>query len=159
MTTRIPTQTLRRRQLDRLFSTRTDLRSLQRPQRGWIHEIRNSLGMSAAQLATRMGVRQSTVAKMERTEEEEGISLQTLRRAAEALDCTLVYAFVPRESLEVTLERQAQLRAQQMVGYVERSMTLEEQARAHEVVTEEVKELAEEMVRTLSRELWKEEMV
>lgn len=159
MTTRIPTQTLRRRQLDRLFSTLTGLRSLQRPQRGWIYEIRNSLGMSAAQLAARMGVRQSTVAKMERTEEEEGISLQTLRRAAEALNCTLVYAFVPRESLEVTLERQAQLRAQQMVGYVERSMTLEEQARAHEVVTEEVKELAEEMVRTLSRELWKEEMV
>ncbi|MCX6380553.1 MAG: mobile mystery protein A [Armatimonadetes bacterium] len=157
MSSRVPTQTLRRRQLDRALTGSVEIRSLQRPARGWIHEIRMALGMSAAQLAARMGTRQSTVAKMERTEEEEGISLQSLRRAAEALDCTLVYAFVPNESLEATLKLQALRRAEQMVGRVERSMALEEQSRDREVVAEEVDELAAEFVRTLSREIWREE--
>lgn len=157
MSSRVPTQTLRRRQLDRALTGNIEIRSLQRPTRGWIHEIRMALGMSAAQLAARMGARQSTVAKMERTEEEEGISLQSLRRAAEALDCTLVYAFVPHESLEATLKLQALRRAEQMVGRVERSMALEAQSRDREVIAEEVEELAAELVRTLSREIWREE--
>lgn len=157
MSDRVLTQNLRRRQLDRLFTTLSCLHSLERPRRGWIVEIRNALGMSAAQLAARLGVRQSSVAKMEQTEQEDTISLQTLRRAAEAMDCTLVYAFLPRQSLETFLEQQALQRAKQIVGHVEHSMTLEAQARNAEEVASEVQELAAELIRTLSRELWREE--
>lgn len=112
--------------------------------------------MSAAQLAARMEVRQSTVAKMERTEQEETISLQSLRRAAEAMDCTLVYAFVPRQTLEETVRSRARQRAEQFVGRVERTMALEAQERTQDAFQAEVEELAAEMVRTLSRELWRE---
>ena len=36
-----------------------------------------------------------------------GARLSSLRRAAEAMDCTLVYAFIPNSTLQQTVERQA----------------------------------------------------
>ena len=83
MNTRTVSTTLRRRQLDRLLGKNAVLRHLVRPRSGWLHEIRNALGMSGVQLAARLGVRQSTVAKLERTEQEETISLKSLRAAAD----------------------------------------------------------------------------
>src|SRR5215212_1792829 len=91
---------LRRKQLDRFFGEHAFLRRLPLPRLGWIREIRSALGMSAAQLAHRLGVGQSTVAKLEKSEAEATISLQSLRKVAEAMDCTLVYAFVPRNTLQ-----------------------------------------------------------
>src|SRR5215217_7999866 len=67
-----------------------------RPHGGWVRAIRDALGMSAADLAERMGVTQSTVARLESSERDGRIQLDTLQRAADALDCDLVYALVPR---------------------------------------------------------------
>ena len=147
---------LRRQQLDRLFASATDLRQLLRPRAGWINEMRRALGMSAAQMARRLKVRQSTVAKLEKSEAEETISLQSLRKAAEVLDCTLVYAFVPRKSLESYVQTQAQRRAREIVERVDHTMSLEAQGRSLEEKAREIEELAAEMVRTMSRELWEE---
>src|SRR5688572_16631363 len=72
------------------------------PNRGWIRAIREALGMTTAQLATRLGVRQPSVVAIEQSEERGSIELATLRRAAEALNCSLVYALVPKQPLELT---------------------------------------------------------
>jgi predicted DNA-binding mobile mystery protein A len=56
--------------------------------------------MTAAQLATRMGVSQSTVSEMEKAEVRGAIQLSSLKRAAEAMNCMLVYALVPNKTLE-----------------------------------------------------------
>ena len=157
MSDRVFTNNLRRKQLDRFFEENKGLRRLECPKQGWIREIRDALGLSAAQLAARMGVRQSTVAKMEKTEQEETISLDSLRRAAEAMDCHLVYALVPRRTLEITLLEQAARRAQNIVGRVEHSMALESQERRSEETEAEIRELAAELARNLSREIWREE--
>ncbi len=66
------------------------------PRNGWISSIREAIGMTGRQLAKRMGIAPSNVARMERRETDETITLGALRRAAEALDCQLVYAVVPR---------------------------------------------------------------
>ena len=113
--------------------------------------------MSAAQLARRMGVSQPTVAKMERTEAADTISLKSLRKAADAMDCELVYAFVPRQTLEATVQAQARRRAAELAGRVEHTMRLEAQGSAGNAVEAEVLELAQEMVRALSRTLWEED--
>src|SRR4029079_14724254 len=70
------------------------------PPKGWIRAIRDALGMTGVQLASRLGVRPQTLNLIEKSEAEGTIQLKTLRRAAEALDCTLVYALVPKGSLE-----------------------------------------------------------
>ncbi|GLS32285.1 hypothetical protein SAMN04488498_106230 [Mesorhizobium albiziae] len=47
-----------------------------------------------------LGIRPQSVEALEKFEANGSIKLDTLRRAAEALDCTLVYALVPNTSLE-----------------------------------------------------------
>jgi predicted DNA-binding mobile mystery protein A len=157
MTRRAFGSNLRRRQLDRLLSPPVDLRQFARPREGWIREIRQALGMSASQLARRLSVGQSTVSKLEKTEREETISLRSLTKVAEAMDCTLVYAFVPRLSLEAVVEKQARQRATELVTRVDHTMALEAQNRSQDDRKAEVEELAGDLKRTLSRELWMEE--
>ena len=76
------------------------------PVRGWIKAIREALGMTTAQLAKRLGVRQPSVVALEQSEARGTIELATLRRVAEALDCTLVYALIPNKPLEATIREQ-----------------------------------------------------
>ena len=73
--------------------------------------MRDALGMSSYQLARRMGVSQTRIMQFERAESNGSIRLAALRRAAEAMSCTLVYALVPKEPLEDIVLRQAHLRA------------------------------------------------
>lgn len=107
----------------------------QPPARGWIRAIRDALGMTAAQLGARLGVRQPSIAGLERSEERGSIELATLRRVAEALDCTLVYAFIPNQPLESTVRRRARAFLRLRRQPVEHSMLLEDQ-RVGETVTD-----------------------
>ena len=98
-----------------------------RPPRGWIKAIREALGMSTAQLARRMGISQPGVVVLEQSEALAHIKLETLQRAAAAMNCRLVYALVPEEPLETMVRKRAQLIAMQHLGAVEHSMRLEAQ--------------------------------
>jgi predicted DNA-binding mobile mystery protein A len=87
-----------------------------RPALGWVREIRVALGMSTYELAARLGVAQSRACKLERAEVEGSVRLSTLGRVAEALNCRLVYAIVPDESLEHIVRYQAERKAQLALG-------------------------------------------
>jgi predicted DNA-binding mobile mystery protein A len=97
------------------------------PVRGWIKAIRDALGMTTAQLAERMGIRQPSVVALEQSEVRGTIELATLRRVAEALDCTLVYALVPNQPLDTTIRERARAFARRQWRPVEHSMLLENQ--------------------------------
>lgn len=97
------------------------------PTRGWIKAIRQALGMTTAQLAKRMGVRQPSLVEIEQSEVKGTIELATLRRAAEALDCALVYALIPNKPLETTVKERARAFARRRLSPVEHSMLLENQ--------------------------------
>lgn len=83
--------------------------------------------MTGAQLGSRMGIRPQTVETIEKSEASGTIQLSTLRRAAEALDCTLVYALVPNTSLEAALNGQARKIALRELQRVAHTMRLEAQ--------------------------------
>jgi predicted DNA-binding mobile mystery protein A len=117
-----------RSRLDERFKELGAVRSYAVPARGWIKAVREALGMTTAQLAKRLGVKQPTVVKMEQSEAKGTIELATLRRVAEALDCTLVYAFVPNKPLEAMVRERAKLFARRRRAPVEHSMLLEDQA-------------------------------
>ena len=142
---------LRRRQLDRSLA---DLSLPAKPGKGWIVEVRNILGMSAAQLGHRLGIRQSTVAKLEQSERDGTITLNSLGRLAGAMNCRLVYAIVPETTYSQILDSQAKLRAEKVIGIVQASMALEGQSNTADVLESEVEVLSGELVRTLSREIW-----
>lgn len=98
------------------------------PVKGWIRAVREALGMTAEQLGRRLGVKQSSVIQMEQSEAKGSIELATLRRAADALDCALVYAFVPKKSLEETVRLRARNFIRRRLAPVEHSMLLEDQS-------------------------------
>ena len=116
-----------RRSLDRVLAPYRALNSW-RPPRGWIWAIRDALGMTGGQLGRRLGVSQSTVQKLERSEREGTIQLSSLLRVAEALNCELVYTFVPREPLGRTYEAAAREVALRDLQAISHSMALENQS-------------------------------
>lgn len=72
-----------------------------RPERGWLRAVRTSLGLSQAHVAGRAGMTRQAYADLEAAEERGAISLNSLRRAAEAMDADFVYYVVPRaEAME-----------------------------------------------------------
>ncbi len=115
---------------------------------------RDALGMSGRQLGKRMGITAQSVAELERSEALGTIRLQTLRRAAEALDCTLVYALIPNTSLTGAVEARARKLAQRELSRVSQSMALEDQA-VHDADTEQrIRTYIEQALR--DRDLWDE---
>lgn len=122
------------------------------PHRGWIRAIRQALGMSATELADRMGVVQSRITAIEHGEVAGTIKLDTLRRAANALDCDLYYALVPRTPLNDAVHDQARRKAVVVLEGVAHHMRLEDQNVSERDRDDAVASLAEELIDT--RGLW-----
>ncbi len=97
------------------------------PHGGWIRAIREAIGMTPADLAARMGVERTTFVRLEQSERAGRIQLGTLTRAADALQCDLVYALVPRHPLETTVVRRAEKLARADLAGVDHTMLLEDQ--------------------------------
>lgn len=69
-------------------------------QTSWLKKARESLFFSADRVAHRLGVSRAAYAKYEANEKSGTISIATLARAAEALDCELVYAIRPKSRVK-----------------------------------------------------------
>ncbi len=83
--------------------------------------------MTQEDLGHRLNVTKQAVGQLEVSEADDSIRLGTLRRAAEALDSTLIYALVPNSTLDETVERRAQVVARRDVDRVWQTMLLEDQ--------------------------------
>ncbi|HXZ01124.1 MAG TPA: mobile mystery protein A [Stellaceae bacterium] len=140
--------------LDRRFKQLRSVNQFARPVHGWIKAVREALGMSTPQLARRMKVKQPTLVAIEQSEEKGTIQLATLRRAAEALDCTVVYALVPNQPLEKMVRDRARRAARRRLEAVDHTMRLENQ----QVSREELEERLDEIARDIKpRALWDDE--
>jgi predicted DNA-binding mobile mystery protein A len=149
------TRNLMRKHLDqRLGQLRPVAPLVARPETGWIRSIRQSLGMTAAQLAQRMGVSQPRIIALERAEATGAVELKTLQRAAEALNCRLVYAFVPNEPLEQVVRKRAHAVAVARLAGVEHAMRLENQGTSPEAQDERLKEATDYLAEHADGSLW-----
>ena len=121
---------------------------------GWVRSIREALGMTSRQLAARLKVKPPRITEMEKAEMGGNITLGSLRKAAEALDCELVYGFVPKTDLEETLRRQAKIVATRQRARVAHSMLLENQSLSAQEEAGMLDAKVEELMRTTPRRLW-----
>jgi predicted DNA-binding mobile mystery protein A len=153
MRTRSIKATRARQHLDpRLETIRPLLGTLKPPSKGWIRAIREGLGMTATQLARRLRVTQATLSTLELSETRGTIQIDTLRRVADAMNCTLVYALVPAEPLEKIVQDRARSVASKQLQPIQHSMRLENQELAH---NEQEKQLADYIRNELDpRRLW-----
>lgn len=144
------------RHLDKRFAALRPLAERPRPPKGWLRAIRDALGMTTAQFARRLGVSQPRIVKLERSEVDGTVTLQTLQRAAEALGCRVVYALVPDKPLANTVSERAKLVADRMASAVEQSMRLENQGVKDESAARALREdTIEDLLRRPAR-LWDE---
>ncbi len=73
----------------------------------WLRAIRQATGTPVEEVREKLGVTKWEVFRLEQSEAEGRIQISSLRKAAQGLDCELVYALVPREgSLEEMRARQ-----------------------------------------------------
>jgi len=145
---------LRREHIDALAAQLRVLARRQPPRRGWISEIRHAIGMTGRQLATRLGITQPSVVELEHNETAEKITLASLRAAAEALDCDLVYALVPRRPLTEVVRKKLRERAEREVATVAHTMALEAQSVAAERNRQQVETLVKKWLDHPPRDLW-----
>lgn len=124
------------------------------PPKGWIRAIRDAVGMTGAQLASRLGTRQQSVEALEKSEAAGSIQLSTLRRAAEAMDCTLVYALVPKTSLEDMVRQRARKLALRDLRRVAHTMKLEAQETGDADLEARIEAYIRDVLK--DRDLWNE---
>jgi predicted DNA-binding mobile mystery protein A len=155
MPARADTQWLQLRQTEAQLARFRKVAPERPPAGGWIAAVRHAIGMSVAQLADRLHISRSSVAKMEQREADGGITLDALRRAADALDCDVVYAIVPRAgSLERAVKARADLIAGALVSRAGHSMSLEAQAVGREETTAQQLVIARRLLAEWPRDLW-----
>jgi predicted DNA-binding mobile mystery protein A len=122
-------RTLRAKQLERALEVFAAAKNSPRPQKGWLRALREATGISLREMARRLKKTPTLAAKLEKSEAEYRITLASLRDAADALGCQLVYALVPKNgSIHDLAEQGARTKATQNVRAVEHSMALEDQA-------------------------------
>ena len=124
------------------------------PPKGWIKAIREALGMSGVQFAKRLGVSAQTANALEKSEMNASVKIETLRKAAEALDCTLVYALVPNSSLNQTVKNKAEIIAKAEINRVSHTMKLEDQSVGQNDMAEQIETYTREVLQ--SRDIWKQ---
>jgi predicted DNA-binding mobile mystery protein A len=135
-----------RRRLDDRFRRLRPLAEEPHPHKGWIRAIRDALGMSSTELAARIGVSQQRVSQIEHSEVQEAITLETLRRAANALDCDLVYVLEPRTSLDEAVKEQARKKAARHLAPLAHHSRLEDQALTDDDEAAQLEEFASRFI-------------
>lgn len=104
-----------------------------------------------------MGLSQPRAVEIEKAEVAGSITLESLRRVARAMDCELVYALVPRQSLETMVEQRAMALANRRVKSAHHTMVLEDQALDPSDEQEQIKRLARQLAEQSGSKLWEGE--
>lgn len=140
--------------MDALLETWRTAQLSPRPRSGWVRAIRESLGMSAAAFARRLGMTPVGVRKLESAEASDAITLASLRKLAQALDCELQYALVPRNSLQQQVRDRAEIVARERLRPIAHSMALEDQAVQGPQNKLQLEAAIKELIEGSRRELW-----
>ncbi|MFH1996968.1 MAG: mobile mystery protein A [Candidatus Omnitrophota bacterium] len=114
-------------QLDITLKHYNSVRQLTTPKSGWVRAIRTALGMTITQLAKRLGVSPNRVSVIERSELSGAVTINTMKKIANQLDCAFVYGVVPRKSLKHMIKNRAIKVAKRIISDSSHTMFLEKQ--------------------------------
>jgi predicted DNA-binding mobile mystery protein A len=141
----------------RLDSRLSQLRSVRAqmaaPRGGWSKAIRTALGMTLEDLANRLGITRSVLLRLETSEQKETIQIDTLRRVADAMNCDLVYALIPRQPLQEMVDEQRAYAAKVLNVKTRTHMRLEGQDESDPSLADWRKEHSASLIG--DRQLWK----
>lgn len=142
-------------QLDQKLQPFSETRKVLVPERGWINTIRTSLNMTMAQLGDKLNITRQGVKRIEESEANGTITLNSLKDVANAIDLKLVYALVPLNgTINDLIQIKAEKLARKIVLRTNQNMKLEDQGIEDEKIVKIIKELASEIKREMKKSLW-----
>jgi predicted DNA-binding mobile mystery protein A len=124
--------------------------------KGWLRAIRDALGMTGAQLARRLKLSPARIYRIEQDEVAGRLTIRTMRRVAEALDCVFVYGFVPNTSLQEAVRRKAEAAAREKLSRLSQTMHLEGQDLTDQEKRDVLKKETEHFMTKNPKSLWDE---
>ena len=145
---------LLREQLDKKLSKLREFSVQGLTSIGWIRTIREALGMTSKDLASRVGVNQSRIIHMEQAEVDGNIKISTMKKIADALEMDFVYAFVPRTSLNDMVREQARLLALKKMERLDHTMRLEMQELSSEEKEKALKDMIDKILIDERKDFW-----
>jgi len=149
---------LKIKQVDSLLKEIKPQRRYKRPKKGWVQLLRTALGMSARALGERCGLSQSRITLIEKGEIDGSLTINTLEKVADGLDCELVYFLVPKQdrTLQALREEQAEKKARLLNQYTEIHMSLEQQptSKAFQNATQD--KIKSDLLEKWPRDFWDE---
>ncbi len=119
---------------------------------GQLNSRRQNLGMTYSALAKRTGLGQRTVQRV-LSGEEANSDFTTLARIADALGASIKFECADLNEIR---RRQAERKAERIVGMVQGTMALEAQAVEHGTVRELKERTVRDLLSGSSRKLWDE---
>ncbi len=143
------------RQIDSKLKTLKTLENLKIPSIGWLKELRLALGMSLTQFSRRLSLSPQGGKEIENREVERNITLKSLDRAAEALDCKVIYAIVPKEgSLKKIVDSKILELSKSIVERGNLSMELEGQKLTKRSLKQAILDKKEELSFRFPKAIW-----
>jgi predicted DNA-binding mobile mystery protein A len=112
---------------------------------GWIKFMRKAFGLSAEALSKLSDASKSAINQAERREKEGKINLETLKKYAEAMDCELVYYFLPKDELKTLIKNKAYTKARTSLLSADLHMKLEDQ-KVEGDINEQIESLAMKLI-------------
>jgi predicted DNA-binding mobile mystery protein A len=142
-------------QLDKKLSVFMEAKSVVVPERGWVHTVRTTFNMTMDQLGKKLGITRQGVKRIEDSESNGSITLNSLKEVAHAMDLQLVYALVPKNgTIDGLIERKVHQLATKIILRTNQNMELEDQGIGGNKLEVAINELSAEIKRELRKSLW-----
>ena len=142
-------------QLDQKLQPFYETRKVFVPERGWVNTIRTALNMTMAQLGDKLNITRQGVKRIEESEANGTITLNSLKGVCNALDMKFVYGYIPKDgTIENLVNIKAEKLARKIVLRTNQNMKLENQGISENKIDNSIKELANEIKREMRKSLW-----
>lgn len=117
--------------------------------KSWIETIREAIGMTALQLANRLGVSQPRISVMEKN--EKNLKISTMEKVAASLDCDFVYYFKPKTNFQNIVEKQARKKSEELLNAINLNMALENQEISEK---EAIEDMVSDFINNNTKRIW-----
>lgn len=144
---------VKRQYIENVNEVRHQLANLQNPAEGWIKTMRKALGMSGAQLARRLNVSRATVSQSEKAELSGSITVKKLEEIAKAMNCRMVYSFVPETDVGDVIRQRAYQKVAKRYNTASIHMALESQQLSSKKREADIDKMVEKLIES-SNDLW-----
>ena len=143
-------------QLTETLNKFNSIKNIPVPKSGWIRAIRKSLGMTITQLAKKLKVSTERISYLEKNEVLGAVTINSMRKVANELNCVFVYGIVPRESLKQIIVNRAKIVAKKIIKNSSHSMLLEKQNLSENGEKNMYDSKLDELIKTLPKHLWED---